>query len=93
MDPDTLVARGAALLEAEVDGELVALGLANDTCYGFNPTATRIWALIEPPVRFAALCDALVVEFAVDRAVCERDVAALLGDLASDGLVRLTPPA
>jgi hypothetical protein len=38
------------VIEAEVDGELVALHVDKGTCYGFNGTATRIWALIETPL-------------------------------------------
>jgi hypothetical protein len=77
------------LLEADVDGELIALSVDSGTCYGFNPTATRIWALLEQPKSLSALCDALVADFEVDRATCERDVVALLDDLRKDGLIEV----
>lgn len=88
---DMLVSRQAGLLEAEVDGELIGLHIDNGTCYGFNPTATRIWALIEQPMTVRALVERLSTEYEVDAERCRADVAALLGELQADGLVALSP--
>jgi PqqD family protein of HPr-rel-A system len=85
-----LVTRGEGLVEAEVDNEIVALHIENGTCYSFNPTAARIWKLIEQPKTLTDLCGVLASEFKVDPARCEADVRALLDDLAADGLVRLS---
>jgi hypothetical protein len=86
---DLLVSRRAALIETEVDGELVALHIDNGTCYGFNGTATRIWAMIEQPRRLSELKDELTREFDVDPELCERQLGELLRDLEADGLVEL----
>lgn len=83
------VARGTGLIEAEVDGEIVGLHVENGVCYGFNPTATRVWQLIEQPKSLAEICEALTDEFEVDAATCETEVRALLADLESDGIVKL----
>lgn len=84
-----LVLRRAGLIEAEVDGELVALHVDNGTCYGFNGTATRIWAMIEEPKKLSELRDALVEEYDVAPEVCEAQLLDLLKDLEGDGLVEL----
>jgi hypothetical protein len=84
-----LVQRRAGLIEAEVDGELVALHVDNGTCYGFNGTATRIWAMIEEPKKLSELRDALVEEYDVAPDVCEAQLLDLLKDLEGDGLVEL----
>jgi hypothetical protein len=84
---DLLVKRKGVLIEAEVDGELVALHVENGTCYGFNGTATRIWQMVEEPKRLSELRDALMAEFEVDAETCEQDLRALLRELESDGLV------
>lgn len=86
---DFLVSRRAELIETEVDGELVALHIDNGTCYGFNGTATRIWALIEQPKRLSDLKTELMREFDVDPEVCERQLGELLRELEADGLVEL----
>lgn len=88
--PDPLVSRHGALMEAEVDGEMVGLHVESGTCYGFNGTAYRIWQLVEQPLRLSQLCAALSEEFEVDPATCEADVRLLLDDLGADGLVTLS---
>jgi len=89
MSEDLIVARRGGLLEAEVDGELVGLHVDNGTCYGFNSTATRIWALIEVPKRVGELRDILGTEFDVPPDVCEAQLMELLRALEADGLVEL----
>lgn len=91
MTQELIVSRRAELIEAEVDGELVALHVDNGTCYGFNGTATRIWALIEQPRRFSELKEELIREFDVDPDLCERQLNELLRELEGDGLVELAP--
>jgi hypothetical protein len=88
---DRMVRRTGEMIEAEVDGELVALHVDNGTCYGFNGTATRIWALLEQPRRFSELKAELLREFDVDPATCEDQLNDLLDELAADGLVEIRP--
>ncbi len=91
MSEDFLVARRGEMIETEVDGELVALHIDNGSCYGFNSTATRIWAMIEQPKRVSELTGELVREYDVDAATCEAQVRELLDELAADGLVEIRP--
>ena len=90
---DWIVTRRAGLIEAEVDGELVALHVDNGTCYGFNGTATRIWTMIEEPKKVSELRDALLDEYDVEPEVCEAQLLDLLKDLEGDGLIELRPVA
>ena len=87
---DPLISRRGGLIEAEVDGELVALHEENGTCYGFNGTATRIWGLLGEPKRLSELHAALGAEFDVDPDTLTEDVEALLGELEADGLIART---
>lgn len=89
MNGSTTVHRQGGLIEAEVDGELVALHVDKGTCYGFNGTATRIWALIAEPMRVDALRDALVAAYDVEPEACAADLAEILIALQADGLVEL----
>jgi hypothetical protein len=88
---DLLVTRRGEMIETEVDGELVALHIDNGTCYGFNSTATRIWAMIEQPKLVSELTEGLMREFDVDAATCEAQLKELLDELAADGLVEIRP--
>jgi hypothetical protein len=93
MSIDYLVRRRSGLLETEIDGELVGLHVENGTCYGFNATATRIWAMVETPQRLSGMRDALLADFDVDPATCEAQLLELLRDLEADGLIELQPVA
>ncbi|MFL6844993.1 MAG: PqqD family peptide modification chaperone [Allosphingosinicella sp.] len=88
---DMLVERRGEMIEAEVDGEIVALHIENGACYGFNGTATRVWALTEQPIRLSELKEKLLEEFDVDPATCETQLRELLDELAADGLVEIRP--
>ena len=90
---DPLVQRSGRLIEAEIDEELIGLDVEQGTCFGFNATATRVWALIETPKRFSELRDALLAEYDVDAATCEAELRSLLAELEADGLVEMEPAA
>jgi hypothetical protein len=88
---DMRVERRGEMIETEVDGELVALHIDNGTCYGFNSTATRIWAMIEQPRLLSELTGELVREYDVDTETCEAQLRDLIDELAADGLVEIRP--
>ena len=88
-----MVRRRDGLIQAEVDGELVALHIDNGACYGFNVTATRIWSLIEEPQLLSQLEEKLLEEFDVDRKTCRYQLIEMLTALEEDGLVSLEPTA
>lgn len=90
MDPNTLIERIDALVEAEVAGELVALDIERGSCFGFNATATRLWRLLETPRTLDSLCAALMDEHEVDREICLSDTADALRVMADEQLVKLT---
>ena len=90
---DQMVHRRSQLIEAEVDGELVALHVDSGTCYGFNGTATRVWALIAEPKSLAELRGALLAEYDVEPELCDRQLRELLGELQRDGLIEIKPVA
>jgi hypothetical protein len=93
LENDSVVSRRGELIEAEVDGELVALHVDNGVCYGFNNTATRIWSLIEQPKRVSEIRDVLVEEYEVEPEACEVQLRDLLRDLEKDGLIELKDEA
>jgi hypothetical protein len=80
------------LMEAEVDGELVALHIENGTYYSFNETAARIWALLDDPKSVSEISARLAAEFDVDAQTCANEVLLLLRDLEKDGLIDLIAP-
>lgn len=93
MTDDLIVERRDGLIQTEVDGELVALHIENGTCYGFNPTATRIWGLLDRPKRLSELEDELLAEYDVDPRTCREQLLEMLEELQRDGLLDLRSPS
>lgn len=92
LDEAAIIARTGSPVEAEVDGELVALDVESGTCYGLNGTATRIWRLLDRPLAFGELLDELTRAYDVPREQCRSEVTALLRELEADKLVELRVP-
>lgn len=76
------------LLEADVNGEIVALHVEKGQCYGMNAVASRVWSLLAEPTSPDRICAQLLDEFDVDAETCRAEVDALLSDLKSEGLIR-----
>lgn len=87
IERDSRVVRSREILESAVDGEVIALDIAQGECYGFNPVASSIWHLLESETSVAEICDKLCKDFDVERDVCEADVTRLVVELRSAGLV------
>jgi len=67
-----------ALMEAELDDELVGLDVASGFGYGFDPIGKRIWRLLEQPLSIDEMVGVPVGEYAVEREQCLADVTELL---------------
>ena len=90
LEPSTTVfACREGLVEAEVDGEIVALSIEQGTCYGINRVGSRVWNLLTKPIRIRDLCAVLLAEYRVDPNVCEREVLGLLEELRAEGLIAM----
>jgi hypothetical protein len=87
IDSDTVVRRLDGLVEAQVDGEILALHIEQGNCYAFNVTAAQVWSSLEQPRRVGDIRDELLANFDVDAATCERQLAEIVEQLIRQGLV------
>lgn len=85
--PATRIARSQDLVYCELEGEAVILNLRDGVYYGLDPVGTSIWEKIQQPITYAALLDALIEEYDIDRPQCEKDVTELLRELEGKGLI------
>jgi hypothetical protein len=74
-------------LSADLKGEAVILNCNNGVYYGLNEVGNTVWAFVQQPRRVAEITAKIVDEFEVAQADCERDVYALLDQLAEAGLI------
>ena len=73
-------------------GEAALLSLRHDAYYGLDAVGAVIWELIQPGRTVAEVHAALLARYDVDPERCERDLLALLGDMAQAGLISVQPP-
>jgi Coenzyme PQQ synthesis protein D (PqqD) len=83
----SVVSRKAGIIEAEIEGEVVALNVETGTCYGLNQVGSRIWHMLATSARIGDICETLLAEYSVGADDCERQVLDLLEDLYSEGLI------
>ena len=50
LNENTRMIRCQDLLEADVNGEIVALHIEKGQCYGLNEVGSRVWALLAEPM-------------------------------------------
>jgi hypothetical protein len=81
------VQRNDDCVAAMVADELVVMSLDLGRYFGLNPTAARVWELLEQPRTMDELCDSLGEEYEVERDTCRLEIEALLEDLSNEGLV------
>ena len=71
--------------------EAVILDAEKGLYFGLNSVGTRIWALLEKPIKVSEIQRLILDEFEVDAATCEEDLSALLNELFTRKLIELLP--
>jgi coenzyme PQQ synthesis protein D (PqqD) len=70
-----------------VDEEAVLVNLKTNRIYSLNPTGARLWELISAGNDREAAEAALIEEFDVEEGELRNEVAAVLEELAKEGLI------
>ena len=78
--PDHVLTRRAA-------GETVLMSLESEMYFSLDGPGSRLWELIEAGATFGSAMDTLLEEYEVDRPQLEGDMADLVNELSSNGLV------
>ncbi len=89
MDDSSLLCRVELVLTAEIDGEVVMMGIDQGRYFGLDDIGSDIWRRLETPVTLGDLVDALAAEYDAERTVIARDVVALLDQFLDHGIVRI----
>ena len=87
--PDSTVVASEQQMSRDVGEETVILGIEEGMYYGLDQVASRIWSLLQEPCRVSDICDVVVAEYEVTPEECQRDVVALLGQLADQRLIEV----
>jgi hypothetical protein len=84
---ESVVSRVDDIVASDIDDEKVMMSVEKGRYYALDPVGSRVWELIEKPIKVSGLIEALLSNYDVDRKTCEHDVLAFLEDLRGDGLV------
>jgi len=83
------VVASRAQVSCDLGGEAAILHLTSGTYYSLDPVGARIWSLLEQPIQVRALRDHLLAEYDVPPDRLERDLLALLEQLAAASLIEV----
>ncbi len=89
ISPESVVSQIDDIVASDIDDEKVMMSIEKGEYFGLDPIGSRVWELIENPVRVSALIDELLLKYDVDRETCEDDVLAFLRELHEAGIVRI----
>jgi len=81
------IKRNPELVASDMDGETVMMSIENGEYFGLDPVGSRIWALIEKPIRIDKLVELLLEEFEVSKDQCEIDTLEFLNRLQEKNLL------
>lgn len=84
---DTRLSTAPAAVSTAIPGEAVILDPTSGRYFGLDGVGARVWDLLQAQTTLASLVGAIVDEYAIDEATCERDLRALLVDLQERGLI------
>lgn len=81
------IKRNPELVSSDIDGEKVMMSLDNGEYFGLDPVGSRIWELIENPIRVDKLIALLLEEFEVSETQCNIDTLEFLNQLQEKKLL------
>jgi len=87
---DSVITQIEEIVASDIDGETVMMSVENGKYYGLDNVGSRIWELIERPVKISKLIDTLLEQFDVDRETCEKDVLTFLNQLNEDKILTVS---
>ena len=87
MTMQKILVRKADIFAADMDGSTVMMNMETGMYYNLGEVGSRIWELLEQPIRVADLIEALTGEFDVSFAQCAKDTIPFLQRLLENKLI------
>ncbi|MDU4892509.1 MAG: lasso peptide biosynthesis PqqD family chaperone [Clostridium sp.] len=87
---NNIISRNPEIDATDLDGEVVMMNMEKGQYFMMNEVGSRIWEIIEEPMKISELIDALLGEFEVERDECENTVMEFLNDLSYGDLIKVS---
>lgn len=91
IDYQSIIQRSNKLVSSNMDGETVMMSIESGEYFGLNSVGSRMWELIENPIKVNALIELLLDEFDVSREQCELETMEFLNHLLEKKLLDIIP--
>lgn len=86
---ESTVVRSADQVSTDLGGEVVILDMQSEEYFSLDGVGTRIWEMIQESRTVQEILDTILSDYAVEPERCERDLLAVLQELADEGLVEI----
>lgn len=83
----SIAVASSELVSANLNGEVVILGFKSGSYYSLDQVGAFVWDLLQEPRKVFDIRNAIFEEYDVELAQCERDLLALLEELAAKQLI------
>lgn len=87
---NNIISRNPEIDATDLDGEVVMMNMEKGQYFMMNEVGSRIWEIIEEPMKISELIDSLLGEFEVERDECENTVMEFLNDLSYGDLIKVS---
>ena len=89
---NSIILRSDDIVCGTVDADMMMMSIENGKYYQLNPTAGRIWNMLERPLEVSELCNHLCKEFKVAPEDCRKDLLPFLDELISRKILIVQEP-
>jgi hypothetical protein len=80
-------------VSSDLGEEVAILDFKAGVYYGLDDVGARVWQLVQEPRKVCEIRNALLEEYEVEPDRCERDLIALLRNLAGEELIEISNEA
>ncbi len=86
---DSTIVHATDVIGTDIDEGHIILSIENGKYYGVTDVGERIWELCSQPITLRAICDRLMEEFEVERAVCEAEALKFATEMRANKIIRV----
>lgn len=90
IEKENIISRNPEIDATDLDGEVVMMNMEKGQYFMMNEVGSRIWEIIEEPIKVSEIINALLSEFEVEREECENTVMEFLNDLNYGALIKVS---
>ncbi|MBZ0329212.1 PqqD family peptide modification chaperone [Halomonas sp. ANAO-440] len=77
------------MIAANIDGDVVMMGVDQGQYYGITGVGSRVWELLEEPISIDGITEVICSEYETDPETCRYDMSTFVNDLIEIDLIEV----